>query len=146
MAASTYLSKHSKASMPKRCFALAFLGVMVAALICLWLFDPAGSALYPPCLFHALTGLHCPGCGTGRALHQLLHGHVAAAFRLNPLMMTMTPFMAYASLSYVILGIRGRGLPEIALSSRVTRLLLGIVIAFWILRNIPLYPFSLLAP
>jgi hypothetical protein len=36
-------------------------------------------------VFHALTGLQCPGCGGLRAAHQLLHGHLAAAWQLNPL-------------------------------------------------------------
>lgn len=48
--------------------------------------DPATSPLYPPCLLHSLTGLQCPGCGGTRALHQLLHGNVAEAFRLNALL------------------------------------------------------------
>ena len=25
----------------------------------------------PPCIFHALTGIYCPGCGAGRALRAL---------------------------------------------------------------------------
>ncbi|MEW5722540.1 MAG: DUF2752 domain-containing protein, partial [Thermodesulfobacteriota bacterium] len=44
----------------------------------LYLVNPAVSALYPPCPFHALTGLYCPGCGTLRGLNQLLHGHLLA--------------------------------------------------------------------
>src|ERR1041385_6710646 len=61
--------------------ALATLG-LVAAILILYEFDPA-EGHYPVCPFHYLTGLHCPGCGTLRALHQLLHGNVAAALSLN---------------------------------------------------------------
>ena len=146
MAGSPYTAKSSSALMRDRFFALALSGVTVAALIYLWLFDPASSVFYPPCLFHALTGLHCPGCGTTRALHQLMHGDVAAAFKLNPLTMLLLPFMAYACLSYVIGGIRGRGLPRLNVPPRTIHVLLVMVIVFWILRNIPFYSFSLLAP
>ena len=52
----------------------------------LYTFPPTQFAFYPPCMFHKLTGLNCPGCGTTRALHQLLHGHIGAAFRLNPML------------------------------------------------------------
>jgi hypothetical protein len=37
------------------------------------------------CLFHHLTGLACPACGTTRALLLLLQGDFAGAARLNPL-------------------------------------------------------------
>ena len=55
----------------------------------LYTFPPAGSPFYPQCVFHALTGLDCPGCGTTRALHELLHGNVGAAFALNPMLFAM---------------------------------------------------------
>jgi hypothetical protein len=60
--------------------------VVLTALGAVYAVDPATSRLFPPCLFHSLTGLQCPGCGGTRALHQLLHGNVGAAFRLNPLL------------------------------------------------------------
>lgn len=38
-----------------------------------------------PCLFHAATGLLCPGCGTTRSLTALLHGDLPSAFAYNQL-------------------------------------------------------------
>src|SRR3954468_5483976 len=61
--------------------------------------DPATSHLYPRCAFHALTGLQCPGCGTTRALHHLLHGDIAGAFRLNAMLFVVAPFGAIAAVS-----------------------------------------------
>src|SRR5438477_6152583 len=57
----------------------------------LYVRNPADGAPFPPCPFRAVTGLDCPFCGTGRALHQLFHAHVRQAFGLNPLMMLMLP-------------------------------------------------------
>lgn len=37
------------------------------------------------CLFHLLTGLPCPTCGTGRGLICLLHGEFYNAVMFNPL-------------------------------------------------------------
>ena len=49
--------------------------------------DPnvAGNPL-PPCPLRALTGLYCPGCGSTRTLHALLHGDLATAMAMNPLL------------------------------------------------------------
>ena len=70
--------------------ALAALG----AAILLFLFDPAAHAFYPPCPLHALTGLDCPTCGGLRAAHLLLHGHLRAAFALNPFLFFALPVAA----------------------------------------------------
>ena len=60
--------------------------VVVAGLAVIYRNDPAKAGFYPPCPFKALTGLQCPGCGGTRALHALLHGDVAGAFALNPML------------------------------------------------------------
>src|SRR5436190_16352264 len=57
--------------------------VAVAGMAILFWFDPAGHGFYPVCAFHQVTGLLCPGCGATRALHQILHGHLTDALRLN---------------------------------------------------------------
>src|SRR5688500_2237035 len=65
-----------------------------AALVLLYFFAPTEHRFYPRCVFHSITGLACPGCGSLRALHNLLRGEFAAAFRLNPLMMVLLPALA----------------------------------------------------
>jgi hypothetical protein len=37
----------------------------------------------PQCIFKRLTGWQCPGCGSQRMAHALLHGNVAEALRYN---------------------------------------------------------------
>ena len=101
-------------------------------------FNPATAWFFPPCPFRALTGYLCPGCGTLRALHQLLNGHVAAAFRLNPLMMVLLPCVGYAGASDVLEAVFGRGLPRVFLRPVFIWMLLAIIILFWIVRNTPL--------
>lgn len=58
-------------------------GAAVAAV--LYFFPPEQARFFPRCVFQSLTGLQCPGCGGLRASHQLLHGNLAAAWQLNPL-------------------------------------------------------------
>ena len=124
--------------------AVALVGL--CSLIALFAFDPADSSLFPPCPFHALTGLHCPGCGTLRALHQLLHGNLCAAFLLNPLMVSSLLFIAYWTLSGLACVVSGRNVLRVFIPAIWIWTLLGVIILFWILRNVPVYPFSLLAP
>ena len=46
--------------------------------------------ILPPCMFHALTGFSCPGCGCTRAISALLHGNIWLSLRLNPCMLYCT--------------------------------------------------------
>jgi len=101
----------------------------------------------PECMFHKLTGLWCPGCGMTRATHAALHGHIKGAFRLNPLGMVLFP-VALIGISLELVGwVRGKPLP---LSLRLGRygasVILIVILVFWVLRNIPAWQFSLLAP
>lgn len=106
-----------------------------AALLLFW-FDPARSRIFPPCPFRFLTGLKCPGCGTLRGLHQLLHGNPVAAWRLNPLMVITIPFLGYTLISYTWKVFKGRLLSKITLPSFWTWLLLAVILVYWVVRNV----------
>jgi hypothetical protein len=112
----------------------------------IYLLDPETSDLYPPCPFLALTGFYCPGCGTLRALHQLTRGHPLAALDLNPLMMLLLPFIVFFFASQALLAVTGRPLRTFFVRPAVIWTLLGVILLYWLLRNIPAYPFTLLAP
>jgi hypothetical protein len=67
-----------------------FAGVVLTAAVIgggamVFFFNPATHAFYPVCMFHAVTGLNCPGCGATRALYALLHGNFPLAFKDNAL-------------------------------------------------------------
>src|SRR5262249_55872604 len=98
------------------------------ALILLAALDPATSRLFPPCPFRLATGLECPGCGTLRACHRLLHGDLAAAFRLNPLLL-FAAALAIASVA-----------SRRPMSARWGLLLVGGRVCFGVLRTLPAYP------
>ncbi|HEX3998913.1 MAG TPA: DUF2752 domain-containing protein [Pirellulales bacterium] len=123
--------------------------LFVGVLVLLYSRDPAGESGYPVCVFHHLTGLDCPGCGTLRALHQLLHGNVLAALRLNALSVCLLPVLALVVARNWLAAWRGR----VARWPRPRWVPAGwrwgivvLVIGFGILRNVPLWPFKLLAP
>lgn len=117
-----------------------------AGIILLRVFDPATSGVFPPCPVRYLTGLYCPGCGSLRALHALLHGDLRRAWAMNPLMVVMLPFVTYGLVSEGLLELRGKGLPQVMLPASWIRALFVAIILFAIARNLPVHPFNLLAP
>ncbi|KWT92861.1 DUF2752 domain-containing protein [Candidatus Magnetominusculus xianensis] len=127
-----------------RKYFVIFLPVLTAAAAIVYLYDPSSSWFYPKCLFYRLTGLYCPGCGSTRAVHQLLHGNIAAAFKLNPLTVTALPFLVFGIvLEMGVFHSRPKWLSYVRQYSKL--LLLGLIL-FWILRNIPVEPFIYLRP
>jgi hypothetical protein len=129
-----------------RLTASAVVALGAGGLSIIYLLDPSSSDLYPPCPFLALTGFYCPGCGTIRALHQLTLGHPVAALDLNPLMVLLLPFVAYFLASHAMLAVTGRPLRRFFVRPALIWTLLGIILVYWLLRNVPRYPFTLLAP
>lgn len=108
---------------------------------------PGGVSWMPQCVFHQVTGLHCPGCGMTRATYATFHGRFGDAFRLNPVGMVLFP-LALLGISFELVGwVRGKPLPfRLHLGRWGSTAIAAVVIAFWILRNIPAWPFNLLAP
>lgn len=79
--------------LPDRLFYI-LLGIgTIAVLALLCFFDPSTSAIFPPCPTNALTSLYCPGCGTLRAMHALLHGDVKEALSQNILAVIFIPIL-----------------------------------------------------
>ncbi|MBL8033654.1 MAG: DUF2752 domain-containing protein [Leptospiraceae bacterium] len=125
-----------------RRLALVTAGLAAAQLlVVLFLKNPATDRIFPPCPFLWLTGFYCPGCGALRAMHELLHLHFLRAFALNPLLVVSLPLMAGYTGYLLFTGGLRRPLPQAVYLSA-----LSVIIAFWLLRNIPHYPFTLLAP
>lgn len=111
----------------------------VGAAILFW-FDPARHAFYPVCLFHRVTGLDCPGCGGLRALHQLLHGQLLEAFRLNPIVVTAIPLVGWLGIRSWINRRRGGRAGQTSVLW-VIWVLVVLLVVFAVARNLPVWPF-----
>jgi hypothetical protein len=128
-----------------RNIALFFGGFALAVL--LHVADPSGATPFPVCPFYAITGLYCPGCGTLRCLHSLLHADLRGAFGFNAVTVLLTPMLVVAWLSVGIAGIGDRRPPRLWNAPRWTGWAIAVAVgSFWILRNVPLAPFSWMAP
>lgn len=101
-----------------------------------------GQAL--PCMFHLFTGLHCPGCGSGRMILSIFRLDFYQAFRYNPVVFIMLPIFAGIFIRHLIRYLRGKEATVPKLEKAILILLLIVLVIFGIARNFPF--FSYLAP
>ena len=130
---------------PTRLEATVCLGLVTAALAVYWFIQPGQVSGWLFCVFHRVTGWYCPGCGSTRAVHLLLHGHALAAVRHNLLLVPALVYLGWAFVAYQ----RSAwfGTPPLASPRAAVYRAVGLVIVvFWVLRNLPWWPCTLLAP
>src|SRR5436305_12157255 len=89
----------------------SFTGISAAAVLsCLaivYRFPPTEYSFYPRCPIYLTTHLLCPGCGSTRALHALLHFDIQSALHYNVLFTLLFPaaclwlgFICYRTMRY----------------------------------------------
>ncbi|GAA4795501.1 DUF2752 domain-containing protein [Lysobacter hankyongensis] len=107
--------------------------------------DPnAPDSPLPGCLFYAATHYYCIGCGVTRCLHALAHGDLLGALDMNPLatiMVVLGPMMLLHTAGW-----RPAVLQPLMRPVLSARLWLVLLPAYWIARNLPMWPFAVLAP
>lgn len=121
---------------------------LAGAAITVAVVDPsAPDSVYPPCLFHASTGLWCPGCGLTRGTHHLLNGNVVDSLGSNLFTPLVLAGIALAWLTWLA-STFGRSARPVGqwLPARASTVLLIVVVAYGVLRNLPFAPLDALAP
>jgi hypothetical protein len=99
---------------------------------------PLWLALVPrlrPCLFHALTGVPCPTCGTTRAALAVLDLRVADAFAINPLATAVGLVFAVGgpvAALWTLLGLPVPDLPSTRLPRWLIWVILGLGLVNWL--------------
>ena len=122
---------------------LFILSLPAAFLLLAWYEFLGGTGLF--CPFYRLTGLYCPGCGSGRAVHAVLQGDLFAGFCCNPLLFLLgIPALYCVIHEYIRIAFPKTGLKPIVLPWAACVVCLVLIIGFWVLRNLPW--FSFLAP
>jgi hypothetical protein len=111
-----------------------------------FILDPDQQAIFPRCIFYSLSGYYCPGCGSQRAIHNLLHLNVAGVVHNNVLFLPAVLAVAYHYLHPVLNRKFSWRLPNIFYMKNTPWVIFGIILLFWLLRNLTVFPFSVLAP
>jgi Protein of unknown function (DUF2752) len=103
--------------------------------------DPNVPGRYPRCPFLSLTGLPCPGCGSLRALHDLVHGDLPSALGHNALFVVALVAIGARCGATLLLG-PGARRP----SPRLSYAVLAVLAAWAVVRVLPLAVLAPLGP
>jgi len=113
-------------------------GLLLCLVALYYSFNPAYAGFFPQCPFWKTTGFLCPGCGSQRAIHALLHLDLVAAFKFNPLAIGSLPIL----LGVMVLDLVKSKSPFLGkLYRKVTGQfsvysMVAVIVLFWIGRNL----------
>jgi hypothetical protein len=127
--------------------ALVLAGVVLVASVVLHVRDPHQQGSWGLCPWLLLTGTYCPGCGGLRAVNDLTNGQVLGAASSNLLLVGTVPVVAVTwarSLRQRWQGVR-RHWPPARVNLAWTVAVVA-VLAFWMVRNLPLDAVAWLQP
>ena len=123
---------------------LLLLGIGLAILF--FFINPSDVDFFPKCPLYVTTGIYCPGCGSQRATHQLLQLNFVGVLQQNVLYFFGLLILVY---HITITGLNlffKKNIYNYIYHPKTPIIILVIIIIYWILRNIPYYPFNILAP
>tara|TARA_R110002049_G_scaffold76250_4_gene196088 strand:+ start:8433 stop:8840 length:408 start_codon:yes stop_codon:yes gene_type:complete len=123
------------------------IGLAVAFISLLYFrFDPSEIGFFPKCPVYAFTGYYCSGCGSQRAIHEFLHGKILAGLKHNFLILLLAIVLLYDVFVKLAQTFFNKTFNNLLQNSKTTYIILFMIILFGILRNINVYPFTVLAP
>lgn len=118
-----------------------FLCILIAfPFYCKYMWEGAGSG-FEGCTMLKLFKLYCPACGGTRAMWYLLHFDLLHSFIYNPFVPILAAIVLYCDLRALVSFIKGRN-KFFYLDERLTWILVGSLLTFWIIRNILLVFFG----
>ncbi len=135
-----------KLAVTERILAAAGISMAAVGAFVVSYFNPTTAGFFPVCPLYATTGLSCPGCGLTRGFHALFHGDIFRALHFNALLPIYLFVGIYLFAALGLIVVRGRGLPFNIFKPHLLWGFLIVSLVFGIVRNLPFFPFTFLAP
>lgn|SRR5690625_3890288 len=99
--------------------------------------DPHTPGRWPTCPSLTLTGFYCPGCGSLRAVNSLTRLDFVGALNMNPMVFFAIPALVFLWFGWLRQTIDGT--PRKLGSVKYLWILLSVIVAYGVLRNIPFF-------
>ncbi len=122
------------------------LGLFIGLAFFYFMVNPSGVDYLPKCPLYTTTGIYCPGCGSQRATHDLLHLNFKGVMRHNLLYLLALIFLGYHAVIRIANKFLNKHWKSLLNHPKTPLVVLVIIILFWILRNLAFAPFNWLAP
>lgn len=123
--------------MPKYRTYIALVSIVALAMLAIayYFFDPTEVNWMPRCLWKVVTGTDCPGCGSQRMAHALMHGDISGAWHANAFALCMLPIIALM-IWLELTRTRHPSLYSRLHSPLMIKLIVTVILAWWIIRNL----------
>lgn len=120
--------------------------VLLGVLSLYFFINPSEYNFFPKCPLYTYSGIYCAGCGSQRAIHQIINGNIITGIRHNYLLVLVFAVLSYKTGLFVLNKIYNKAHTDIFHKPMSTKIILVLVLLFWALRNINVFPFTELAP
>ncbi len=111
--------------------------LVITVMVIFFYIDPNIYPVFPKCPFLVITGLECPGCGSQRSFHQLLHLNIGAAFKQNPLVVIFGPYILLGLyIEYIADKNKFKKVKSVLFGNYAAITILVVIMGYWIGRNI----------
>ena len=115
--------------------AMSVIFVAVALAVVYYFVDPVEVTWMPRCLWKVATGTDCPGCGSQRMAHALMHGDFRAAWHANAYALCIIPVVG----AMLCLELNRERYPSLYRKVHAPWLigtLVGSIFLWWLIRNL----------
>ena len=129
------IHKPKVVSTRSRCNAAVLLLAIVVILVIVTVENPHEAGNLPACPFRVLTGWLCPGCGSTRMMHHVMHGEFVLGAKYNPVAFAFVPVLFGAMLHLLFVTVMGRRLHSLSIQGWMFRVMLVLLLGWGFIRN-----------
>lgn len=109
-----------------------------------WADPTTPGGVIPPCPTYTIFGIYCPGCGASRMLYSLVHLDFPSALHYNALGVAVVALLLASFVMWTASRVRGTPMPRWDRYRWAPHIALGVIAVWFVVRNLPVAPFTAL--